>query len=151
MRRVVTGRDADGRSTALIDAPSPHLRELPEFPTFRFTDLWVTRSAPADNSGNVDEADGPVDHLPPPGGNIVRVLEVAPDPAGIDISEAGMHATNTVDYVYVLSGAITCVLETGEVDLQSGDMLVQRGTAHAWSNRGEVPCVMLGVLVDAAD
>lgn len=149
VRRVVTGHDVEGRSTAFLDAPCPHLRELAEFPTFRFTDLWVAKSSPATNRGNVDEASGEVDHLPSAGGNILRILEVSPDPPGVDMHEAGMHATDTLDYVYVLSGTITCILETGEVDLSRGDVLVQRGTVHAWSNRSNQPCVMLGVLVDA--
>lgn len=149
VRRVVTGRTSDGRSTVSIDGICPHLRELPGFPTFRFTDLWVTRQAPADNGTDADEAEGPVAHVPPPGGNVLRLLEIAPDPPGVDMAGSGRHVTSTVDYVYVLSGAITVVLEDGEVDLRPGDVLIQRGTVHAWSNRGEEPCIMLGVLVDA--
>jgi mannose-6-phosphate isomerase-like protein (cupin superfamily) len=151
VRRVVTGLDGDGRSTVLFDGASPHLRTLPDYPTFRFTDLWVAKTGPADNRGSADDADGPVAHTPPAGGNVFRVLEIAPDPPGVDMAEVGMHVTPTVDYVYVLSGEITCVLEEGEVHLTPGDVLIQRGTIHAWSNRGSVPCVMLGVLVDAVN
>jgi mannose-6-phosphate isomerase-like protein (cupin superfamily)/ketosteroid isomerase-like protein len=149
VRRIVTGRGADGRSTIAIDGICPHLRELPDFPTFRFTDLWATSTAPADNGGNADAADGPVSHVPAPGGNVLRLLEIAPDPPGVDMAKSGMHVTSTVDYVYVLSGEITVVLEDGQVALTPGDVLIQRGTVHAWSNRGTEPCVMLGVLVDA--
>ena len=151
VRRVVTGHAADGRSTIMIDGICPHLRELPDFPSFRFTDLWVAKGAPADNRGDDDDADGPVSHTPPPGGNILRLLEIAPDPPGVNMADVGMHVTSTVDYVSVLSGEITVVLEDGEVALRPGDVLIQRGTVHAWSNRGSVPCVMLGVLVDAVN
>jgi len=33
--------------------------------------------------------------------------------------------------------------------LRSGDVLVQRGTNHAWSNRGAVPCLVALILVSA--
>ena len=149
VRRVVTGRTRDGRSTVMLDETCPHVRCLPEFPTFRFTDLWMAKQAPADNRAATDDADGPVAHVPPPGGNILRLLEIAPDPPGVDMGTSGRHVTSTVDYVYVLSGSISVVLEDREVHLSPGDVLIQRGTVHAWSNRGSKPCVMLGVLVDA--
>jgi mannose-6-phosphate isomerase-like protein (cupin superfamily) len=149
IRRVVTAHDDEGRSLAVVDAPSPHLRELPEFPTFRFTDLWVAKSMPAENGGRTDDAAGPVSHTPPIGGNVFRILEIGPDPDGVDMARAGMHVTATVDYVMVLAGEITCTFETGQVDLKPGDVLIQRGTRHAWSNRSDRPCVMLGVLNDA--
>lgn len=151
VRRVVTGHSPDGRSTVMIDSVCPHLRELPDFPTFRFTDLWVAKTAPADNRGHDDDADGPLSHTPPPSGNVFRLLEIAPDPPGVDMAQTGMHTTPTVDYVYVLAGQITVILQEGEVELRTGDVLIQRGTVHAWSNRGSVPCIMLGVLVDAVN
>jgi len=135
----------------MLDGVCPHLRELPEFTTFRFTDLWIAKGAPADNRGSADDADGPIAHTPAPEGNILRLLEIAPDPPDVNMADSGMHVTSTLDYVYVLSGEITVVLQQGEVDLKPGDVLIQRGTVHAWSNRGTAPCVMLGVLVDAVN
>ena len=38
----------------------------------------------------------------------------------------------------------------GEVLLMAGDVLVQRGTNHAWSNRTDEPAVVAFVLIDAA-
>jgi len=38
-------------------------------------------------------------------------------------------------------------LDKGEVHLKAGDVVVQRGTYHNWVNRGQVPCVMLYVLI----
>src|SRR3712207_393443 len=72
VRRVVTTHDAQGRSAVLQDGPGPHVRDLPEFPTFRFTDLWVAREAPAPTTGDDDHAEGPVLQVPPAGGNIFR-------------------------------------------------------------------------------
>lgn len=146
VRRVVTARTADGRSTTLLDGPSPHLRELPDFPTFRWTDLWAARSAPADVADDADAAAGPPLPAPPPPGNLFRVVEIAPDPPGWDPRE-GFHATDSMDYVYVLSGEVRVLLDDGDVHLRKGDVLVQRATRHAWSNPGPEPCVLLSVMV----
>jgi quercetin dioxygenase-like cupin family protein len=59
-----------------------------------------------------------------------------------------MHRTETVDYAIVLSGEITMVLDDGDVTLHAGDVVVQCGTNHAWSNRSGAPCVVAFVLID---
>ncbi|MDT1898668.1 cupin domain-containing protein, partial [Acinetobacter baumannii] len=56
--------------------------------------------------------------------------------------------TESVDYGVVLHGALTLVLDDSEVALAPGDVVVQRGTNHAWANRSGAPCRMLFVLVD---
>jgi uncharacterized cupin superfamily protein len=60
-----------------------------------------------------------------------------------------MHRTRTLDYAIVLSGEIHAVLDEGEVLLRAGDVLVQQGTNHAWSNRTNKPAVIAFVLIDA--
>src|SRR5262249_43019079 len=59
-----------------------------------------------------------------------------------------MHRTETIDYAIVLSGEITMVLDDTDVLLKAGDVVVQCGTSHAWSNRSNAPCVVVFVLVD---
>jgi uncharacterized cupin superfamily protein len=60
-----------------------------------------------------------------------------------------MHRTETVDYVVVLEGEITMLLDDSEVHLEAGDVLIQRGTNHAWSNRSGKRVKMLYILMDA--
>ena len=62
----------------------------------------------------------------------------------------GMHKTKTLDYAIVLAGEIYAVLDEGEVLLRAGDVLVQQGTNHAWSNRTDKPATIAFVLLDAA-
>jgi mannose-6-phosphate isomerase-like protein (cupin superfamily) len=62
---------------------------------------------------------------------------------------AGFHKTNSIDYAIVLSGEIYAMMDDGEVLLTAGDVLVQRGTNHAWSNRTNEPAVIAFVLIDA--
>jgi uncharacterized cupin superfamily protein len=59
-----------------------------------------------------------------------------------------MHRTETIDYAIVLSGEITMVLDDQDVLLKAGDIAVQCGTSHAWSNRSNAPAIVAFVLID---
>lgn len=170
VRRVLTGHDADGKSTFLMDGPAPNVKELPSMPGLGLTDLWETKGAPARNEGGADNADRPVRLEPPANGTILRIVEFPPDSAwrgrtdgreGFDSIGAGhaqdahssdpmMHKTATVDYIVVLKGEIYAIMDKGETLLKAGDILVQRGTNHSWSVRGSEPCIIAAVLVSAA-
>jgi uncharacterized cupin superfamily protein len=52
-----------------------------------------------------------------------------------------MQCTRTVEFALVIAGEITLVLDTTEVRLAAGDVVVQRGTNHAWSNGSTTPAV----------
>ena len=169
IRRVVTGHNAQGKSVIVTDGPSPHVMTIPNVPTFGMTNLWVTDATPADNAGSRDGAARPVVLEPPAGGTIFRVVEFPPDStlAGFDRKAAfdsmgaghamdrdagrhpGMHKTATVDYAIVLSGEIWALMDEGETLMRTGDVLVQRGTNHAWSNRSVAPCLVAFILISA--
>jgi mannose-6-phosphate isomerase-like protein (cupin superfamily) len=168
-RRIVTGHDEKGRAVVLFDGESPHSFFLEKAGGLRLTEIWETRSSPADNSGRRDAADHEQRIEPAGGGSVFRIIEYPPDSVrlktlapetffhgmGAKAADAatrrhpGMHKTDTVDYCVVLSGEIWAVLDEGEVLLRAGDCLVQRGTNHAWSNRTEEPCVIAFVLIAA--
>jgi len=168
-RRVVTGHDARGRSVVLIDGESPYSFFLEKAGGLQLTELWETRSSPADNSGAKDAADHERRIEPVDGGTVFRIIEYPPDSVRLKTLEPdsffpevgaqaadkaerrhpGMHRTRTLDYCVVLSGEIWAVLDEGDVLLRAGDCLVQRGTRHAWSNRTGEPCVIAFVLVAA--
>ena len=169
VRRVLTGHDAQGRSTFIADGPAPNVKEMSAMPGLALTDLWETKGAPASNAGDADAADRPVHLEPPKNGTILRIVEFPPDSAwrnrtdgkdGFKSIGAGhaqdrhsadpmMHTTSTVDYIIVLKGEIYAILETGERLLKAGDVLVQRGTNHSWSVRTSEPCIVAAVLVSA--
>ena len=78
VRRVVTGHDVDGRSTFLIDGPTPHVFSRSKGSAI-VHELWETTRTPADNRGNSD-AIARGHRLPPPkGGSVFRVIEYPPD------------------------------------------------------------------------
>ncbi|MEO7598318.1 MAG: cupin domain-containing protein [Opitutus sp.] len=63
---------------------------------------------------------------------------------------SGMHTTDTVDYLIILSGAVHLELDDGRtVQLKSGDCIIQNGTRHAWKNVSREPCVIALVMVGA--
>jgi quercetin dioxygenase-like cupin family protein len=171
IRRIVTGHNAQGRSIIVSDAPSSHVLTLPGRADLALTDLWVTDRAPASNAGSVDTAKRRMSLEPPMNGSIFRVVEFPPDAAGgggFDRAAAframgathaldpdgsrhpAMHRTDTVDYALVLTGEIWALMDEGETLMRAGDTLVQRGTNHAWSNRGDQPSLVVFVLVGAA-
>lgn len=171
IRRVVTGHDAAGRSVLVTDGPAPHVyRRSPGSAVV--TELWETRSAPADNRDNSEVTDHPFRLAPPRNGTVFRVIEYPPDKQRIAALEQqrasaddgsghgaafdrgsprhpGFHKTSSVDYAVVLSGEIYAMMDEGEVLLTAGDVLIQRGTNHAWSNRTNETAVVAFVLIDA--
>jgi hypothetical protein len=169
VRRVLTGHDADGRSTFIADGEAPNVKEMASMPGLALTDLWETGAAPASNAGDKDAAARPVRLEPPKNGTILRIVEFPPDSAWRGSADGGaafksigaghaqdrsssdpmMHKTSTVDYIIVLKGEIHAIMETGEKLLRAGDILVQRGTNHSWSVRGNESCIIAAVLVNA--
>jgi naringenin degradation protein FdeH len=173
IRRVVTGKDANGKAIALIDGVATTVHRRAEMGVTN-TLLWVTDSIPADLSGQEDTANRKTGVPPPPGGTIFRVVEFAPHQEitadyetrlkaiqAIGLAPEGpnrdrprdpaMHRTRTIDYAVILSGEIDMLLDDTEVHLKAGDVVIQRGTNHAWVNRGNAPCRIAAILVDAKD
>jgi quercetin dioxygenase-like cupin family protein len=144
-RRIVTGHDDDGRSIVLSDGPTPTTLALPTGVVFH--EIWSTAGAPAPiAAAAADEPTArPLQVAPDPLGTIVHVIDMPPG------SSADMHRTRTIDYGIVLEGEVVLELDDGsETRFTSGDILVQRGTAHAWYNRSDSTARMLFVLVDGA-
>ena len=60
-----------------------------------------------------------------------------------------MHKTKTIDYIILLSGDVTLLLDEDEVRLNPFNVVVQRGTNHAWVNNGNEPALLIAVLIDS--
>jgi quercetin dioxygenase-like cupin family protein len=140
LRRIVTGHDESGRAVVKIDEISKNL--VSARPGSTACVVWTTESFPVDNTGEADEG------LRKTGttlsnGTVFRVVEFAPGVA------SRVHRTDSIDYAVVISGEIDMELDNSIVHLKAGDVLVQRGTIHNWVNRGNTPCVIAFVLIDA--
>lgn len=171
VRRIVTGTDRHGRSYIAEDGVSPATRTMAERPGYRNNNIWRTVGSPAplDAPDSVLEQRGV---LPPAGGTILRVVDIPPEARDPEVrrrqSEAvfaqmfadarhdprsqrhpGMHVTNTIDYAILLKGELVAIMDEGETVMHAGDILVQRGTNHAWANRSNEIARIAFVLVDA--
>jgi quercetin dioxygenase-like cupin family protein len=174
IRRVVTGHDAKGKAIVLEDGLAPAVRTNPHRPGHISVDLWKTSASPVIvKRAEADPTAGPKQIHPSPHGTVFRISEIAPETEAIrnmspdqakevfkamgneNASTFGqnqrhpfMHRTQTVDYAVVLEGEVVMLLDEEEVHLKAGDVVIQRGTNHAWSNRSQKPCKMLYVLID---
>lgn len=141
MRRVVTGHDETGNAVVQIDEVSSNI--ISKRPNHKSYVVWTTRGNPVDNSGSGDDALEPVETALVDG-SVFRIMHLSPGVA------PRRHRTNSVDYLIVLSGAVTMELDGDvKVELKAGDLVVQRGTIHNWVNNGTEPCIMAVVLIDA--
>jgi quercetin dioxygenase-like cupin family protein len=142
VRRVVTGHDREGRAIVARDAVlTANERDNDQV---RFVKIWTTDQSPADN---MDERDAALREtgLTSPGGSVLRVTDLGPG------HRSPMHRTSSVDYGIVLQGEVDLVLDDGSVThVRSGEIVVQRGTIHAWVNNGSDWCRIAFVLIDAA-
>lgn len=144
LRRVVTGHDAANVARVLIDAPPANAKYPPSGATS--TLLWVSDAMPADIAVGVDVEDAGARTLgtaPPKDGTRFCVIDYPPHNSG------SMHRTETIDYVIILAGEIDMDMDDSTVHCRAGDVLVQRGTNHAWCNRSDAPARVAFVLVDA--
>ena len=161
IRRVVTGIDQDGQAIFTSDGPAPFTKASDLLGGWA-VDIWEMALIPPGLSDDGDLTTG--GGFPKEGSLVFRmvkmpaesVLRANPEeaeeymggPIDLDSDDFGMHRSDTVDLIIILSGEVWAVMGNGdETLLKPGDTLVQRGTVHTWRNRGSEPCVMAAVLV----
>ena len=170
MRRIVTGHNSSGKSIISIDGPPA--RSIGEDVGGLF-EIWNTDGNLIDTTDLVDRADIDIILSPPESGSKFRYFQINPTPEGVpmDIMQEiaadafkrigaahhridtskhpAMHKTNTIDYIILLKGDVTLILDEEEVRLEAHDVVVQRGTNHEWVNNGVEPALLIAVLIDS--
>jgi mannose-6-phosphate isomerase-like protein (cupin superfamily) len=170
MRRVITGHDKNGKSIVVLDGPPA--RSIGEDVGGLF-ELWNTDGNTINTQDSIDRADDEIILSPPSNGSKFRYFQINPTPEGIpmDIMQdiaadafdkigaahhridttkhPAMHKTETIDYIILLKGDVTLILDQEEVDIKPFDVVVQRGTNHAWVNNGSDPALLIAVLIDS--
>jgi hypothetical protein len=167
IRRIVTTDDENGKSGVLVD-------EIASRTITVLTEMWTTDSKPPTHRDRIDHAERSDQLEPPPGGTLFRYFEIAPESETAHLTNEekrkasaewfaamngahlqpdtarhpAMHRSATTDYIVLLSGEIALVLDREERTLKPFDCVVQRGTNHAWVNRGAQPALLMAVLVD---
>jgi len=177
IRRVVTGNDAQGRSRVLFDGPAPNVNPGAVAASAAMTDLWVWERCPAPISGERDDGNLPFKFEPPHQGGHLRIVQSAGKPPGYDPAtdktavplhaprqrpggtwdkggqnafSSPVHRSETVDYGILLEGERVLLLDDGEHVMRPGDVVVQLGNWHGWTNpRG--PSLMAFIMMGAEE
>lgn len=174
-RRIVTGHDSAGNAIIQSTSPPTRIQVIGNGEGPTFYEVWNTKETPAlidRASGEPFEAQ--LTLAPPQHGTRIRVLDIPPETGSMSrvdqaqarslFAEIGaadastydgagshhphMHRTQTIDYGIVLEGEITLLVGEGEVLVRTGDIVIQRGTNHAWANRSGRPCRIAFILID---
>ncbi len=165
VRRIIAAGDEDGNAVIYEDKAATDVRMDPARPGFAYTRFWVTERTPAPISGVRESLHLPHTLEPPAGGSVGSFVTIPPEdwyrhgltdekvsdyfaamgaPGASRLGDGARHPymqqTSTLDYILVLSGEVTLVLDTEEVHLSKGDTVVNLGGSHAWSNRSDSPC-----------
>ncbi len=171
MRRIVTGHNQSRKSIITIDGPPA--RSICGEDVGGLFEIWNTNGLPIDTTDDKDRADSEIILSPPSNGTKFRYFQINPTPESvpwdvlqdlaaeafnrigaahhrIDTSKhPAMHKTETIDYIILLKGDVSLLLDEEEVRLEPFDTVVQRGTNHAWVNHGDEPALLIAVLIDS--
>src|SRR5271170_3527060 len=172
IHRVVTGHDAHGRAIISSSGALPTVVELAALKGTVFHEVWNTSQSPVIIDSGPDPTLGALKLPPPALGTRIRFVDIPPDTQeflahgaeriGEAFAQIGdraastvnadsphplMHRTESVAYGVVMEGEIVLVLDDSEVALKQGNVVIQRGTNHAWANRSDKVCGMLFMLV----
>ncbi len=172
-RRVAIGKDATGKAIAILDPAATAVHRREELGVTN-TLLWVLDTIPANLSNPAELPAKKAGGAPPPEDSIFRVIEFPPGKEmkadgetrlqifqGLGLAPEGesrdkprdqtMQRRGSIDYALILSGEIDMLLDDSEIHLKQGDIVIQRGMNHTWVNRGDAPCQVAFVLVDAKE
>jgi len=169
-RRVVTGHNTAGQSCILSDDTfgpgSINVINPASEPELCLTGMWRLADNPSPEAPDLVMRE-PLSLRPPVGGNFFLVSQMPPNSRRNPDSQQAihkdlpttakepgqdprMHRTTSIDYLVVLSGKIDLIMEEGQTTLHPGDVIIQRGTNHAWDNPYDQPCVYLCVMFDGS-
>lgn len=176
IRRVVTGNDAQGQSGVLFDSAAPNVNVGTIAASAGMTDIWVFHQCPATINGNRDDGNLPFSFDPPAHGGHLRIVHSAGKPEHYDPAQdttavpvhapklranghtmdrggqnaysSPIHRSQTVDYGVLMEGRRTLILDDGEHELRPGDVVVQLGNWHGWTNP-DAPSLMAFIMMGA--
>lgn len=143
VRRVVTGHDPHKKAKVIHDEPAVNISTRPNASS---TTIWCTDSVPVRlpaQGGGEDMGARRLNSGTPPNGTRLMIMDLFPGCQG------AMHRTDTLDYVIAIEGEVEMLLDDSSIVLRAGDVLVQQGTVHAWTNRTTKHARLAIVLVDA--
>ena len=168
IRRVVTGNDAQGRSRVLFDSAAPNVKASPFQKGTSMTDIWVFQSCPAVISGERDDGNLPFRFVvqsaaKPKDYDAAKDAFIKPEHpprkteggtwerGGQNLFTTRIHKSETLDYGILLSGERILITDDGRRVIKPGDVVIQIGSWHAWTNpsqESQMAFVMMGASFD---
>jgi len=140
-RRIVTGHSPEGKAIIVADSTIPC---LPTQVNANFAVLYETHRFPESNNEWIDPINSPTSDLSNGSGVVLRVVDIAPN------TKTMFHRTESLDFGILHDGEITCHLDDGiRVYMKAGDVCVQRGTIHGWTNYSDKPARIYFILTAA--
>ena len=175
-RVVLTRTEEDGSSdfqelAVAAEAPT----DTSGTPVFKVSQLWGTEDGVCEVGAGVNPEQVIDPWFPGPGGIRFRFFTFMPDQKreaaaeneappllehaqgeglsnfveAFDPDRPGMHISDSVDFVLVLSGEVVMELDRRETLLRQGDVVIMRGGWHNWRNETDQPCTVASVMVGA--
>lgn len=173
---ILTLTEEDGTSDykeLLVAAETP--RDSSGAPVFKVSQLWGTPDGIGSVGAGVNPEQQSDPWFPGPGGVRFRFFTFLPSPKNdalvvpekppllehaqenglsnfveaFDPKRPGMHISDSVDFVLVLSGEVVLELERREILVKPGDTVIMRGGWHNWRNESNQPCTVASVMVGA--
>lgn len=150
LRRIVTTHDERGVAVVQSDSLLSSV-DMEGLKGAKTAAIWVTTDSIPTNDNNNPE-DGAIRKIEPtnfglvhPNGSNLRSTELAPG------ATTPMHRTSSLDYNILVSGEVILITEDGtENHLKNpGDIVIQKGTMHAWRNPSTEWSRWLTVLISA--
>jgi quercetin dioxygenase-like cupin family protein len=138
LKRIVTGHDDDGLAV-IRSINTLHSRVVAD--GYEPVEVWCSNALPVNNS-----EDARSDGTPGERGSraLLRFGELSPG------HHSPMHRSQSLDYAICIAGECELHLDDGSVTLvRAGDVVVQRGTNHAWHNNSAEPARFAWILIDA--
>ncbi len=155
--RVTTGFNKSGQSVILQEESLETFIPYPLFSGFQLQNLFYTEDKPQtlktrhfDKPYEIDLPEGALRFLKvrmPTKTEMITDLQKAGAPIPEDWTKFNLHSTDTIDYLYILSGKVTCIIGEMPLPLSEGDFIAQFGPMHTWINDHSEPCYMLCVMV----
>ena len=170
LRRVITGDGDNGRSLVIVDGPPSGGIGAPELGGL--FEIWhEALNEKLDARDRRDRGETASVLAPAKGAVKVRWFVIQPPPEGVapeamkaaarerfrqfgaehelrdQDRHPGMHQTATLDIICLISGDVSLILDDSETRLKPGQIVIQRGTSHAWTAH-DGPALLLAVLID---
>jgi mannose-6-phosphate isomerase-like protein (cupin superfamily) len=170
LRRIITADDETARSFILIDGPPSAASGTLE--TGGLFEIWADAATGRLDPQTLQQLSPATAVLAPSPGQVkVRWFLIHPAPPGVPHAELvaqtrarfaqfdaedhltdqdrhpAMHRTESLDVICLLKGEADLVLDSTETRIRPGQVVIQRGTSHAW-RAVSGPALFLAVLID---